>query len=77
MAFGSTYACWLTLIHSEYSFPWDPAFRAMGLGTPADHHVHHKVFKYNYGHLFMWFDRMAGTYSDPKRYAPDIFREGV
>ena len=25
-----------------------------GFGTAADHHVHHKLFKYNYGHLFMW-----------------------
>jgi alternative squalene epoxidase len=42
MAFGSTYSCWLTLIHSEFVFPWDPYFRRFGLGTPADHHVHHK-----------------------------------
>jgi hypothetical protein len=43
MAFGSTYASWLTLIHSEYVFPWDAIFRRLGFGTPADHHVHHKV----------------------------------
>jgi hypothetical protein len=43
MAFGSTYANWLTLIHSEYVFPWDAIFRRLGFGTPADHHVHHKV----------------------------------
>jgi hypothetical protein len=43
MAFGSTYASWLTLIHSEYVFPWDATFRRLGFGTPADHHVHHKV----------------------------------
>lgn len=49
MAFGSSYACWLTLIHSEYVFPWDAAFRQLGFGTPADHHVHHKFFKFNYG----------------------------
>jgi alternative squalene epoxidase len=42
MAFGSTYSCWLTLIHSECAFPWDGIFRRFGLGTPADHHVHHK-----------------------------------
>jgi hypothetical protein len=53
MAFGSLYANWLTLIHSEYKHLWDPYFRWMGFGTAADHHVHHKVFKYNYGHLFM------------------------
>jgi len=77
MAFGSMYANWLTLIHSEYVFPWDPLFRALGLGTPGDHHVHHKVFKYNYGHLFMWFDQIVGTYRSPENYAPKLFNHGV
>ncbi len=31
-------------------------------GTAADHHVHHKMFIFNYGHLFMWWDMLAGTY---------------
>jgi hypothetical protein len=53
MAFGSLYANWLTLIHSEYVHPWDGLFRKLGLGTAADHHVHHKLFIFNYGHLFM------------------------
>lgn len=53
MAFGSLYANWLTLIHAEYVHPWDNAFRVIGFGTAADHHVHHKLFKYNFGHLFM------------------------
>ena len=76
MAFGSTYAGWLTLIHSEYVFCWDHGvFRRLGLGTPADHHVHHKFFKYNYGHLFMWWDRMAGTYRDPREFK--VFAEHV
>mmetsp|Transcript_19300 Transcript_19300/g.27918 ORF Transcript_19300/g.27918 Transcript_19300/m.27918 type:complete len:370 (-) Transcript_19300:292-1401(-) len=65
MAFGSIYANWLTLIHSEYVLPWDKAFRKLGMGTPADHHVHHKFFKYNYGHLFMWFDMICGTHKCP------------
>jgi|UniRef100_A0A8J9SSD0 sterol desaturase/sphingolipid hydroxylase (fatty acid hydroxylase superfamily) len=77
MAFGSSYACWLTLIHSEYVFPWDGIFRKLGLGTPADHHVHHKFFKFNYGHLFMWFDQLGGTYRDPSGFAPRVFRENV
>lgn len=58
-------ANWLTLIHSEYPHPWDPLFRKLGFGTAADHHVHHKLFKYNYGHLFMYWDMAAGTYKDP------------
>jgi len=53
MAFGTLYANWLCLIHSEYTHPWDWLFRKVGLGTAADHHVHHKLFKFNYGHLFM------------------------
>eukprot|EP01052_Picozoa_sp_SAG31_P035354 SAG31_NODE_4255_length_3414_cov_4.628959_1_plen_248_part_00 len=65
MTFGSMYAAWLVLIHSETSHPWDPAFRMVGLGTPADHHVHHMKFVRNYGHLTTWFDRLAGTYRAP------------
>mmetsp|Transcript_19611 Transcript_19611/g.30729 ORF Transcript_19611/g.30729 Transcript_19611/m.30729 type:complete len:188 (+) Transcript_19611:224-787(+) len=65
MAFGSTFACWLTLIHSEIQHPWDPFFRKLGLGTAGDHHVHHRCFIYNYGHLFMWWDMMLGTYKSP------------
>jgi sterol desaturase/sphingolipid hydroxylase (fatty acid hydroxylase superfamily) len=76
MAFGSMYANWLVLIHSEYVLPWDLMFRKFGLGTPGDHHVHHKVFKYNYGHLFMWFDQAGGTYRSPDCYAPKLFHEG-
>lgn len=53
MTFGSLYANWLTLIHSEYTHPWDRVFRAIGFGSAADHHVHHKLFKFNFGHLFM------------------------
>lgn len=76
MAFGSMYANWLVLIHSEFVFPWDGLFRRVGFGTPGDHHVHHKVFKYNYGHLFMWFDYLGGTYRDPQRFAPKLFNVG-
>lgn len=57
----------LTLIHSEYHLPWDPWFQIFGLGTPADHHVHHKLFDYNYGHLFMWWDIALGTYRNPNQ----------
>ncbi|RYH27215.1 fatty acid hydroxylase family protein [archaeon] len=66
MAFGSLYANWLTLIHSEYKHPWDDFFRALGFGTAADHHVHHKLFIYNFGHLFMYWDKLLNTYKDPK-----------
>ena len=58
MAFGSLYANWLTLIHSEFVHPWDYVFRKIGFGTAADHHVHHKLFVYNYGHLFMYVQEL-------------------
>ena len=77
MAFGSSYANWLTMIHSEYTFPWDKMFHWFGFGTPADHHVHHAFFKYNFGHLFMWFDMVAGTYKNPNFFAPKAFNENV
>lgn len=65
MTFGSLYANWLCMIHSEYKHSWDSAFARIGLGTAADHHVHHKLFVYNYGHLFMYWDILLGTYKDP------------
>eukprot|EP00045_Choanoeca_perplexa_P006350 m.53987 g.53987 ORF g.53987 m.53987 type:complete len:279 (-) comp13597_c0_seq1:31-867(-) len=65
MVFGTSYSVMLTLIHSEYAHPWDRYVRWLGVGTAADHHVHHKLFKYNYGHLFMWWDRLLGTYRHP------------
>lgn len=57
MTFGALYANWLVLIHAEYRHPWDRLFRHLGFGTAADHHVHHKLFNYNYGHLFMYVFR--------------------
>lgn len=77
MAFGSLYANWLTLIHSEYALPWDGIFRLLGFGTPGDHHVHHKFFKFNYGHLFMWYDQLCGTYRSPKEFSNRAFSQRV
>ncbi|XRB16059.1 alternative squalene epoxidase [Pseudoscourfieldia marina] len=65
MAFGTIYSSMLTLIHSEYVHPWDDLFRLLGVGTAADHHVHHKQFVYNYGHIFTYWDRIFGTYRCP------------
>jgi sterol desaturase/sphingolipid hydroxylase (fatty acid hydroxylase superfamily) len=65
IAFGTIYSIMLTLIHSEMTHPWDAVFRRFGFGTAGDHHVHHRCFVYNYGHLFMWWDKMAGTYRSP------------
>tara|TARA_A100001015_G_scaffold306339_1_gene400451 strand:- start:991 stop:1890 length:900 start_codon:yes stop_codon:yes gene_type:complete len=75
MTFGATYASWLTLIHAEYAHPWDGIFKSLGLGTAADHHVHHKLYNYNYGHLFMYWDRVFGTYRDPA--SVEVFNKGI
>ena len=65
IVFGCIYANWLALIHSEYEHPWDKFFKFIGFGTPSDHHVHHKLFINNFGHLFMYWDKLFGTYRDP------------
>ena len=44
-------------------------------GTAADHHVHHKTFVYNYGHIFMWWDRLIGTYKAPESVR--TFNKGI
>mmetsp|Transcript_26700 Transcript_26700/g.36856 ORF Transcript_26700/g.36856 Transcript_26700/m.36856 type:complete len:288 (+) Transcript_26700:43-906(+) len=75
MAFGTTYSSWLTLIHSECSHPWDPLCRKLGIGTAGDHHVHHRTFTWNYGHLFMYWDRMLGTYKSPMDV--NVFRKDI
>lgn len=75
MTFGTIYANWLTLIHSEFSHPWDLLFRFIGFGTAADHHIHHKFFKFNYGHLFMYWDILFGTYMNPKKVA--VFNKDI
>ena len=62
MTFGTIYANMLTLIHSKEDHPWDPYARTMGIGTAEDHRVHHKTFKWNYGHIFTYWDRICDTY---------------
>eukprot|EP00930_Biecheleria_cincta_P084384 TRINITY_DN7386_c0_g1_i1.p1 TRINITY_DN7386_c0_g1~~TRINITY_DN7386_c0_g1_i1.p1 ORF type:complete len:311 (-),score=33.19 TRINITY_DN7386_c0_g1_i1:173-1048(-) len=77
MTFGTLYANWLVMIHSEFAHPWDKVFQRLGLGTAADHHVHHKLFVFNFGHLFMYWDMVFGTYRDPKSYAGKQFSSGI
>ena len=62
MTFGTMYANMLVWIHSEYCHPWEPLFRWVYIGTSGDHHVHHKFYKYNFGHLFMYWDLFCDTY---------------
>jgi hypothetical protein len=64
-AFGTLYAAQFTMIHCEYRHPWDTLFEWLGIGTAEDHNIHHLLFKYNYGHFFMWWDWMLGTYKAP------------
>jgi squalene/oxidosqualene cyclase-like protein len=65
MAFGSIYGNYLCLIHSEFAHPFDRLMRLLCVGTASDHHVHHRKFVYNYGHIFMLWDRLYGSYLDP------------
>lgn len=66
IAFGTIYANWLVLIHAEYEHPWDYLFQSIGFGTPRDHLIHHQRFKCNYGHLFMYWDSLFGSYTEAK-----------
>lgn len=68
-AFGTIYASQFTLIHCEFSHPWDPLFKLLGVGTAEDHNVHHAAFNWNYGHFFMYYDWIFGTYRDGKTLA--------
>lgn len=62
IAFGCIYSSMLTLIHSEYEHPFDSLLRMVGIGTARDHNIHHRLQKYNYGHMFMYWDYIFGTY---------------
>jgi hypothetical protein len=75
MTFGSLYANWLVLIHSEFHHPWDWLFKRVGFGTAGDHHVHHKLFVYNFGHIFAYWDKVFGTYKDPAELEGKYFNK--
>lgn len=64
--FGATYSSWFMLIHSEVEQPLDFIFQKLWLGTPADHAIHHCLVKYNFAHFFPIFDKIYGTYRDPR-----------
>mmetsp|Transcript_2704 Transcript_2704/g.3075 ORF Transcript_2704/g.3075 Transcript_2704/m.3075 type:complete len:305 (+) Transcript_2704:321-1235(+) len=63
--FGAAYSTHFMLIHSEFEHSFDSILRSFFVNTAADHHVHHKLFLYNYGHFFTIYDRIGGTYRDP------------
>lgn len=65
MGFGASFAALLMAIHSEYHGPLDKYLRPLGVGVPADHHVHHIQQGWNFGHLFTYWDRLFGTYKYP------------
>lgn len=64
MAFGTIYSSWLVLIHSERDHFWEPWFQKCLIGTSHDHQLHHRYYTCNYGHLFMWWDAICGTYQN-------------
>jgi len=63
MAFGTIYSGYLMLVHSEFTHPWDNVARLLGVNTPSDHHVHHVKLHSNFGHFFIFWDKLFGTYS--------------
>lgn len=66
IVFGTSYSAYLMIIHSEYAMPWDALARSLGIGTAHDHNVHHTKVVYNFGHFFMIWDQLFGTYMDPR-----------
>ena len=66
MAFGSVFAAHLVLIHSSYQHSWDFVFYKLGIVTPAFHHIHHTHRKFNYGHIFQYWDYVFGTHKSPQ-----------
>lgn len=64
IAFGVIYSSMLVLIHSNHEHPWEKNIRLIGIGTSLDHKNHHLFFSCNYGHLFMWWDMIFGTYKN-------------
>lgn len=74
ITFGTIYSSWLLLIHTEYDHPWDRVFKYIGLGTPEFHRIHHKYFKYNYGHTFTYWDILFNTiYNNKSESNPLLF----
>jgi sterol desaturase/sphingolipid hydroxylase (fatty acid hydroxylase superfamily) len=65
VAFGTVYSSHFFLIHSEYINPLDDVLAWLAVSTASDHHVHHALFHYNFGHLFTVFDKLASTYRAP------------
>jgi sterol desaturase/sphingolipid hydroxylase (fatty acid hydroxylase superfamily) len=65
IAFGTLYASYFVLIHSEFRHPWDDVFEFIGIGTAEDHNVHHAILSHNFGHFFMWWDQLFGTFKSP------------
>jgi len=65
----------LHTIHSEFMNPWDPVLEKLGLVTTHDHHVHHLRPRKNLAHFFVMYDKMFGTYVDPKSLSQLVSRE--
>ena len=55
-------AVWTTNIHDCIHVRMDPI---MGAGY---HTIHHTTYKHNYGHYFMYMDKLMGTLVTPEEY---------
>lgn len=62
VVFGTVYASYLMMIHSEFPHGYDAFLRTLGVYVAEDHHVHHAQFTFNYSHFFTYMDRLLGTY---------------
>lgn len=61
-------SCWSVAIHDRVTFvrhPW--------LNTTANHTLHHRYNRYNYGQYTTFWDRLMGTWRDP---AARVVRNG-
>lgn len=69
------WTCHMFLVHSEYEMPYDWFLRDIGFVTTADHHVHHVLPNRNMAHQWTYWDRLMGTYVDPRTVPGIIVHE--
>lgn len=57
-------AVWTTNIHDCLNGKMEPIMGA------AYHTIHHTTYKHNYGHYFIYMDKIFGTLTPPENHAP-------
>jgi len=56
--------------HIGYSFPLNPLYAIPFYGGGDSHDLHHKKFNCNFSSTFTYWDRICGTFVDPKPTLP-------